>query len=40
MSPGEVYEMDDETYRAFVTYQRDEIREVERARRSASRRRR
>lgn len=32
MTPGEVYDMDDETYVAFVRYQRDEIAAVERAR--------
>jgi hypothetical protein len=31
MSPSEAYEMDDDTYRAFVVYMRDEIRARERA---------
>ncbi len=36
MSPSEVYEMDDDTYLAFVGYQRDEIRARERAARKRS----
>ena len=31
MSPAEVYEMEDDTYRAFVGYMRDEIKARERA---------
>jgi hypothetical protein len=31
MTPDEVCAMDDDTYRAFATYQRDEIRERKKA---------
>jgi hypothetical protein len=37
MSPEEVYAMDDDTYRAFQLYQRDEIRARERAARKKHR---
>ncbi len=37
MTPAEVYEMDDDTYRAFQLYQRDEIRAHERAARKRGR---
>lgn len=37
MTPAEVYEMDDDTYRAFQLYQRDEIRERNKAARKRSR---
>lgn len=37
MTPDEVYSMDDDTYRAFAQYQRDEIRARERAARKKSR---
>lgn len=33
MSPTEVFAMDDDTYDAFVAYQRDELRELKRAQR-------
>ena len=31
MTPNEVFELDDETYRAFAVYMRDEIKARERA---------
>jgi hypothetical protein len=31
MSPAEVYDMDDDLYRAFVGYMRDELKARERA---------
>jgi len=37
MSPTEAYEMDDDTYRAFVGYMGDEIRARERAARKRKR---
>jgi hypothetical protein len=37
MSPDQVYEMDDDTYRAFQIFQRDEIRARERAARKKHR---
>lgn len=37
MTPAEVYELDDDTYRAFQGYMRDEIRAREKAARKKSR---
>jgi hypothetical protein len=37
MTPAQVYELDDDTYRAFNAYMRDEIRARERAARKKSR---
>lgn len=37
MTPDEVYAMDDDTYRAFQLYQRDEIRERNKAARKKTR---
>lgn len=33
MTPAEAYELDDETYTAFLEYQRDELKARERANR-------
>jgi hypothetical protein len=37
MTPGEVYAMDGDEYRAFLEYMRDEARAIERERRKARR---
>ena len=37
LSPTEAYDMDDDTYRAFVAYMRDELKARERAARRRSR---